>query len=73
MIDAAQEQLAAIRILRERSVELPEKLKQAAQAREQHPEAALTELAGLMVPPISKPAMSHRLKRLVEMAKEAEA
>lgn len=73
VIDAAQEQLAAIRILRERSVELPEKLKQAAQAREQHPEAALTELAGLMVPPISKPAMSHRLKRLVEMAKEAEA
>lgn len=73
VIDAAQEQLSAIRILRERNVELPEKLKQAAQVREQNPEAALSELAGMVEPPISKPAMSHRLKRLVEMAKETES
>lgn len=73
VVEAAQEQVNAIRILRQKNIQLPAKLEQAAKAREENPEAALTELAGLMEPPISKPAMSHRLKRLVEMAKEAEA
>ena len=72
VVEAAQEQIAAIRILRERGVleKLPAKLQQAAVAREENPEAALTELAGLMEPPITKPAMNHRLKRLVELSKE---
>ena len=72
VVEAAQEQLAAIRILRERGMleNLPAKLQQAAIAREKNPEAALTELAGRMDPPITKPAMNHRLKKLVEMAKE---
>ncbi len=71
-VEAAQEQLAAIRALREsgRLDGVPEKLRQAALTREEHPEASLTELAGMMTPPISKPAMNHRLKRLTEMAKE---
>lgn len=74
VVEAAQEQLNAIRILREKGLfeELPAKLKQAVIAREENPESALTELAALMEPPISKPAMNHRLKRLVELAKEAE-
>ena len=29
------------------------------------------ELAAMMEPPITKPAMNHRLKKLVAMAKEA--
>ena len=33
--------------------------------------SALSELAGMMDPPITKPAMNHRLKKLVQMAKEA--
>lgn len=72
VVDAAQEQLAAIRILRDAGAfeNLPEKLRQAAIAREQNPESALTELAGQMEPPISKPAMSHRLQRLVQMVQE---
>lgn len=72
VVEAAQEQLAAIRLLQERGIidSLPEKLKQAAIAREENPEASLTELAALMEPPITKPAMNHRLKKLVEMAKE---
>ena len=72
VVEAAQEQLFAIRTLREAGLfeNLPEKLKQAAVAREQNPEAALTELAGQMEPPISKPAMNHRLQRLVQMAQE---
>lgn len=72
VVEAAQEQLSAIRILKEqgRLDQLPQKLQLAAFAREQHPEASLTELAALMDPPISKPAMNHRLKKLVESAKE---
>jgi DNA-binding transcriptional regulator WhiA len=30
----------------------------------------LTELASMMEPPITKPAMNHRLKKLVQMAEE---
>ena len=72
VVEAAQEQLNAIRILRERELfdKLPEKLKQAVIAREKNPEASLTELAAMMEPPISKPAMNHRLKKLVQMAQE---
>ena len=73
VVEAAQEQLSAIKILRECGVvsKLPTKLQQAIEAREQNPEASLTELAALMQPPISKPAMNHRLKKIVEIAKEA--
>ena len=72
VVEAAQEQLTAIRILRENGMveSLPEKLKQAAIAREAHPASSLTELAAMMVPAISKPAMNHRLKKLVEITKE---
>ena len=72
MVEAAQEQLSAIRILRSRGLveSLPTKLQQAAIARENHPESSLTELAAMMDPPITKPAMNHRLKKLVEMSKE---
>ena len=74
VVEAAQEQLVAIRILKDRGAleHLPVKLLQAAKAREAHPEASLTELAAMMEPPITKPAMNHRLKKLVAMAKEAE-
>ena len=74
VVEAAQEQLAAIRVLRERNCydHLPEKIKQAADAREKNPEASLTELAAMMAPPITKPAMNHRLKKLVKIAQEAE-
>ena len=72
VVEAAQEQLAAIRILKEKGLldKLPPKLQQAAIAREENPESALAELAGMMDPPITKPAMNHRLKKLVQMAKE---
>ena len=72
VVEAAQEQLAAIRTLRLRGVvqQLPGKLQQAILAREENPEASLSELAAMMEPPISKPAMNHRLKKLLELAKE---
>ena len=72
VVDAAQGQLYAIRILRERGMldELPEKLRQAAVAREENPESSLTELAAMMEPPITKPAMNNRMKKLLALAKE---
>ncbi len=75
VVEAAQEQLAAIRVLREcgKLDQLPPKMLQAANARENNPSASLTELAVLMDPPISKPAMNHRLKKLVEMAQEVQS
>lgn len=73
VVAAAQEQLSAIRTLREKGLweQLPKKLQAAALARENEPEASLTELANLMEPPISKPAMNSRMKKLVQIAKEA--
>lgn len=71
-VDAAQVQLAAIRRLESqgRLSRLPQKLRQAAQARLNYPESNLTELAGMMNPPITKSSMSYRLRRLTELAEE---
>ena len=73
VVEAAQEQLCAIRLLRERGIldHMPQKIQAAAAARERNPEASLTELAAMMDPPISKPAMNSRLKKLLTTAKEA--
>ena len=73
VVEAAQEQLAAIRTLTELGLldSLPSKLKQAALARENNPSASLSELAAMMDPVITKPAMNNRMKKLVQMAKEA--
>lgn len=72
VVDAAQEQISAIRILKERGIldKLAPKLQQAAKAREENPEASLSELAEMMEPAITKPAMNNRMKRLVQLAKE---
>ena len=74
VVEAAQEQLAALRILREAQLldNLPEKMKQAALARENNPSASLSELAAMMEPPITKPAMNNRMKKLVQLAKETQ-
>ncbi len=72
VVEAAQEQLNAIHILREAGLleKLPAKIKQAALAREENPESSLSELAAMMDPPITKPAMNQRLKKLQELARE---
>lgn len=75
VVEAAQEQLTAIRTLQERRVldKLPTKLQEAAHARLEHPEASLSELAQMMEPSITKPAMNNRMKKLLQAAKEASA
>ena len=71
-VAAAQEQLAAIRKLEERTVleTLPEKLRQTAALRREHPETTLSELAELHEPPISKSAVNHRMRKLLTLAAE---
>ena len=73
VVEAAQEQLSAIHRLHELGLmdNLPAKLKQAALARENNPSASLSELAAMMDPAITKPAMNNRMKKLVQMAREA--
>lgn len=72
VVEAAQEQLSAIRTIKKYLglEQLHPKLKQTAEVRLENPEASLSELAAMMDPPISKPAMNNRMKRLVQIAKE---
>lgn len=71
-VDAAQEQLAAIRKLEERGEldKLPEKLRQTAALRRENPEATLSELARLH--DLSKSAVNHRMRKLLALAAERE-
>ncbi|MCI8526251.1 MAG: DNA-binding protein WhiA [Oscillospiraceae bacterium] len=73
VVDAAQEQIAAIRRLERRGAlaELPDKLRATAALRLENPEATLAELAEMQDPPVSKSAMNHRLRKLLELAGKA--
>ena len=71
-VEAAQEQMEAIRRLRssERLEQLPEKLQETARLRERNPELTLSELALEFNPPVTKSCLNHRLRKLVELAKD---
>ena len=47
---------------------LPEKLRETAELRVNNPELTLSQLAELFQPPISKSALNHRLRKLVELS-----
>ena len=68
IVSAAQQQLDAIRELDRLYglTSLPETLQETAMLRIANPEASLAELCRLADPPISRSAMSHRLKKLLE-------
>ena len=68
-VEAAQIQLEAIRALEKSGVleTLPDKLQEAAQLRLNHPEDTLVQLAQQCDPPITKSALNHRLRKLVEL------
>ncbi len=72
VVDAAQEQLAAIRRLEARGTfqELPEKLQKTALLRKEYPEATLSELARMETPPLSKSAINHRMRKIMELSRE---
>ena len=72
-VAAAQQQLEAIRAVeREYGLDgLPEGLQQAALLRIANPAASLSDLAQLSYPPVTKSCLSHRLKKLVELGRNA--
>ena len=72
VVDAAGGQIAAIRTLERRGIleTLPEKLQTTARMRLENPEATLAELAEMCQPPVSKSAVNHRRRKLMELAKE---
>ncbi len=71
-IEATQEQLDAIRQLETAGVlpTLSGKLQYTAQLRMEHMELSLAQLAALCDPPLSKSALNHRLRKLVDLAKQ---
>ena len=70
-VAAAGQQIAAIEKLRELGIwkDLPEKLRQTAVLREEYPEENLGDLAQLHEPPISKSAVNHRIRKLMQLSK----
>ena len=73
-VTAAQEQIAAIRKVSSHGGldSLPEPLKEAALLRITNPAASLADLAKLSYPPLTKSCLSHRLKKIVNMAQDKE-
>ena len=71
-VEAAQSQGAAIRKLEAAGQlkELPDKLRETAALRLEHPELSLSELAEAFDPPVTKSCLNHRLRKLVELAAE---
>lgn len=71
-VTAAQEQITAIkRFASKYGLEsLPEALHNAALLRITNPEASLADLASLSYPQVTKSCLSHRLKKIVDMASE---
>ena len=69
VVEAAQAQMEAIRKLeRDKVLEtLPDKLQEAARLRMDHPEDTLSQLAERCDPPVTKSALNHRLRKLVEL------
>ena len=70
-VEAAQEQLEAIRRLREAGLleQLPDKLQQTANLRLENPELSLSELAEAFDPPVTKSCLNHRLRKIMQTAK----
>ena len=65
-VDAAAAQIEVIERIKAsgRFESLPEKLKQTAELRVEHPELSIKELAEISVPPVTKSCMNHRIRKL---------
>ena len=74
VVDASMGQMAAIRTLEEAGEldKLPGKLRETALLRKENPEATLQELAAMLEPPITKSAINHRMRKLLELARALE-
>lgn len=69
---ASMNQIALIEELTSRGLlsYLPDELYETALLRMQHKDLSLSRLASIMTPPISKQGLSHRLKKITEIAEE---
>lgn len=74
-VDAGLAQAETIKMFLERSgmACLPPGLREIARLRMEHPEASLKELGEMAAPPITKSAANHRMRRLLSLARRAEA
>lgn len=74
VVDASMGQIAAIRALEEAGEleKLPGKLRDTALLRLENPEATLQELAEMLDPPITKSAINHRMRKLLELSRQLE-
>ena len=52
---------------------LPDNLRQMAEARLEHPESSLQELGGYLNPPVGKSGVNHRLRKISEIAEKLKA
>ena len=71
-VEAAQEQLEAIRRLQQAGLleQLPEKLQMTAALRLENPELTLSELAEVFDPPVTKSCLNHRLRKILQLAEK---
>ena len=69
-VEAAARQCQAIRVLEQAGQleALPEPLRRTAQVRMEHPEESLSELLRYFDPPLSKPGLNNRLRKLEQLA-----
>ena len=73
-VEAAMVQIEAIHKLEVNGIlaTLPEKLQEVANLRREHPADTLVQLAQRCDPPITKSALNHRLRKLIDMSKQME-
>ncbi len=71
-VAATSKQLRAIQRLSDADLlsSLPEELEESARLRLSHPDLSIAQLAAISVPAISKPGLSHRLKRLCKISED---
>ncbi len=71
-VSAAKKQIDVIRALDEANLlsNLPDELEATARLRMTYDDLSLSQLAAISVPPISKPGLSHRLNKIIEMGQQ---
>lgn len=71
-LDAAMEQCEAIEILRDAGVleQLPPQIKETALLRLQYPELSLLQLSEHCKPPVTKSCINHRMRKIMEIARD---
>jgi len=74
MLDAGQKQAEAIRriSLARGLFTLPPALREIARLRVENPDLSLTELGEMLDPPVGKSGINHRMRRLMEIARQVE-